>query len=378
MQKEKFHNDLFNLVSRIRLSEPLEIGWKMQYHISKVWEMCHFDQMHILVTGSGNNYPAALFAKHSCADSFRTANVEAICTQDAIKKFKQFKHIVNCDYHVEYDVVIIISYEGPTNDVRKIYDECMMSSSKPEIVILTGQREDCFDSKIYQNAKIFSYYYPEVLSGTEVSSVSSFSTFISCAIFDDFQSSIPSTEDNVEALMKSMEEAAKMDMNKIAYSIFMTPVVYVICEWDTMSVAYDIKNKFEKAGLAFVNICNKREFSQNADMWLSKTPGLIINLMRYQFAIQMDTKKAVNLDKTDYETALKNFVKCYAEENCIPYLEIGSPAMMPMQCCMESMAMFLYVFAGIWNAYTAYENPEGIPLVNMELFDKMQSYEGDF
>ena len=41
-------------------------------------------------------------------------------------------------------------------------------------------------------------------------------------------------------------------------------------------------------------------------------------------------------------------------------------------------AMFLYVFAGIWNAYTAYEDPEGIPLVNMELFDKMQSYEGDF
>ena len=378
MQKEKFHSDLENLIPRIRYSEPLEIGWKMHGHICDIWQKHGFGQMNILIAGSGDNYPAALFAKHSCSDSFRTAKVESLCIQDAIKKFKQFKHIVNCDWHPEYDVVIIISYEGPTNDVRKLYDECMMSTNKPEVVILTGQREDSFAPKIYKSAKIFSYYNAEDLSGAEESKISSFSTFMSCATFDDFQSSSPSTEDNVSALEKGMVDAAKLDRAKIAESLFKNPVVYVLCEWDTECVAYDIKNKFEKAGIAFVTICNKKEFSKNADLWLAKAPGLIINLMRYQFAIQINTKKVVGLDKTEYEAAVKDFVKKYAEDNEIPYLELGSMAMMPMQCAMESMAKFIYIFTGIWNAYWVYENTSASPKVDTELFYKMQEYEGKF
>ena len=96
MRKEFVSRQQVDLIpERLRKVEETDASKELNIYMCHLYEKNRYQPMKIMIVGAGGSYPAAIFAKHATLREMRTANVEAVTPQTAIKILTQFDHVNN-------------------------------------------------------------------------------------------------------------------------------------------------------------------------------------------------------------------------------------------------------------------------------------------
>jgi len=331
--------------NRVLFAEQTNATSKLRKLLLELKKENDYGPMKILIVGAGGSFPAALFAEQILAYECKTADVQAVTPQKAIRKLKQFFF-----YPIHkplYNVVIAISYSGKTADIQKVYEVCKAENIQ---FILVTKAIDSDIQEVYPNyntisSNIVSYYNEEDDTGNERGMISMASTFSPIVIFDDLVSNCKT--ENQKCFEKGRQFVEALDIAAIADSIKKIKIVNVFYEWETLPTVYDIESKFTEAGIANIVFHEKKNFSHGRYVSLyTLESGLNINLT------MLDSLNELNKDentscKTPYDKKLEVFLKNISVKNNTPYISIGTNAYMPNQWNIEAMAIIPYLLVAI-------------------------------
>lgn len=342
MKKEFVSKQQVNLLpERLRKAEETNATKDLKNYMWDLYKLNGFLPMHIMVVGSGDSYPAAIFAKHAIFDELSTPYVEAATAQTAIKILTQSDHINGGEFNPKYDLVIGISYSGKTPDIKYVSEICEKKGFN--FLLLTGAEKSTL-SDIYHendNINIVSYYNSEDATGDERRIISMTSTLAPAIIFDD-NYSCKLISDNQEDLVKGEQFVSELDIANIAKSIEQYPIVHVFYEWDTLPTAVDIENKFTQSGIANVVLHEKKNFSHGLyTSMFTQNFALVINLTRY---VNSNINK---IYKYGYDENLATFLSNICKNKSAHYIEIGTVAHRPAQWNIEAMTKLPYLITAI-------------------------------
>lgn len=325
MKKDFLSRQQLDLLSnRILKVENTDTTRKLNNYLWYLYKDNGYKPMNIMIVGSGGSYPVAILAKHVLQDKLNTSNVIAETPQNAIRIMNQFNHIINCNYHPKYDLVIGISYSGTTPDIKAVYDICL--KKKFPFLLLTYAKEETLD-KVYTECsflKIISYYNFEDETGKEKSFISMVSTLAPAMIFT-CEDTCKFASEAQEALNKGKKFVSELNIPEIALNLKDKPVIHVFYEWDSLPTAADIESKFTESGIAHVILHEKKNFSHGRCISLYKQNfGLVINLTRFGMATSMETGIQEEYYKYKYDKYLSDFLQNLCKEKEAFYLQIGT------------------------------------------------------
>ena len=346
MRKEFVSRQQLDLLpERLRKVEKTDATKELNIYMCHLYEKNRYQPMKIMIVGAGGSYPAAIFAKHATLREMRTANVEAVTPQTAIRILTQFDHVNNGEWNPKYDLVIGISYSGRTPDIKNVYDIC--NEKGLPFALVTGVEKSTL-SDIYTESNkmnIISYFNAEDTTGKERGMISMTSTLAPIIVFDD-NWTCKLISENQEALANGEKFVSELNIHDIARKIKQKPVIHVFYEWDTLPTAIDIESKFTESGIANVIIHEKKNFSHGRYTLLYKQNfALAINLVKYRIENQGEnTNKSY---RSMYDENLAIFLKerCKAEDS--NYLEIETVAAEAKQWNIEAMTKLPYFITTI-------------------------------
>ncbi len=343
---------LMLLPKRIWKAEETEASKEVYRFLWDLYKAKNFDAMKIMVVGEGESYPAAISISHSLRDEMRTPDVEAVTPQTALRILSQTDRILNAEHRPTYDVVIGISYSGKTPEIKAVFEDCIRRDFP--FVLFTGAdketlKKDYFESKFL---KIVSYFNAEDTTGKEKGMISLFSALAPAVVFDDYVISSDPKRRNYDVFKEWLEEGeqfvSKLNISKIAKAIKRRPIIHVVYEWGTYAIAADISSKFTKSGIANVILHEKKNFSHGYYTLLYKQNfAMVINLTRFNVAIDFSAKSYEFIHKNDYDEELDKFLKDICKKKTAIYLEMGNGMFETAEMLVRELCKLPYLITAI-------------------------------
>lgn len=343
---------LLLLPERIWKAEATEASKEVYRFLWDMFKAKDYDAMKIMVVGAGGSYPAAISVSHSLRDEMRTPNVEAVTPQKALRILSQTDRILNAEHRPRYDVVIGISYSGKTPDIKAVYENCRRRNFP--FVLFTGADKETLKEEYFENEflKIVSYFNAEDTTGKERGMISMFSTLAPAVLFDDYVISFDPKWRKYHVYKELLEEGeqfvSKLNIPKIARAIKRRPIIHVIYEWRTYAIAADIASKFMESGIASVILHEKKNFSHGRYTLLYKQNfAMVINLTKFDFAINISTMGAELVYGNDYDEKLDKFLKDICKKKTAIYLEMGNSLLETAQMLIKELCKLPYMITAI-------------------------------
>lgn len=341
------------LPERIRKAYETKARYEVYDFLYDLWKKKNAEPLTVIVVGTGGSYVSALCIAHSISDEMRTADVQAVTPQTALRKIKQFDMFIDNDSYPKFDVVIAISYSGKTPDIKAVYDICRGDLNRQyQFMLVTGadktELEDLYEEN--EEVKIISYFNPADNTGKEKGMISMFSTIAPVVVFDN-NNPFHGTDKYDEIFDDGEKFVSKLNIEKIADTVKKYPVVHVLYEWRTFPTAKDIESKLIESGVANVVLHEKKNFSHGRSTVLyNQDFALVINLTCYGLYTSSKELYYHTDYNTDYDKALAEFLKKICESKSACYVEIGSAVIFPSEWNLREMGKIVYLVSAIGEA----------------------------